>query len=830
MALRQCRRRRSPAACSSTFVPALLVLVISSTIASCDAFAALGGLPTVAPCFSALPASATALAEPLTSSPLATIDKQHDTTTANSTTSTKQQKLLDPWREYDYLRDSELEDTYIRPFFMSRPHLIVGRLLQVAQTLRKAKMEWDAAAPPPGTVVVSGAIKSEQLALTDRGARLCDRISSLGPVAVKIAQTLSQRPDLVGKEASEAFKTLQTANTPFDDDLAWAVIKENLQWDGPIAPGVGVDGNSIDNKDQTTLFASITEKPAAAASLGQVYRAMTHEGIDVAVKVQRPDAMSILAKDAMCFRVLLAIRDFVKVVTNSETNDEKVRKKQDIGTVINRVARDILREIDYEQEAQNSKKYRDSLAFLGFVTTPTVVHEYSSKRVLVTEWVKGDHLDKLSTEEGLAMTRMAVEACTASLVLTGYVHADPHEGNLMFSNDGRIVFLDFGLMSEVDDFIMEAFARGIQGTLAEDWREVTKAFKDSGFITDPISYRANDKEKWHTFGIDEVTGEDLGLAQLAQDMEKGMKKVEGGTSRFGALATVLNKELSPNWLMFTPPYVLLLIRTFLTLEGIAAKVDPDFNIYETAMPWAMRRALSPMTEDGIKAFRSTLLTESNRIQWARLMDLLKENDAGVGDNRDITEDPDLVEIDTETSELKSKAATQHVVADALGTLLGSSEGKTLRRVIRDLDSTDLIAKLSSKEARPMRRAAIQAAGGALSLPSIKFWKTKKKKTNDVSKTVSIANVRPSSDESTAMRKRQTKWRKKVFWLLLASHFHRQIEAGWRGAWALLSLSWLSVRISTGACVRAILNTFGWRRKRSQKEEDIGVVSNADAAA
>merc|ERR1719198_1804092 len=102
-----------------------------------------------------------------------------------------------------------------------------------------------------------------------------------------------------------------------------------------------------------------------------------------------------------------------------------------------------------------------------------------------------------------------------------------------------------------------------------------------------------------------------------------MVDTEGGTSRFGALATVLNQVLAPRWKMFTPPYVLLLIRTFLTLEGIAARVDPDFNIYEMAMPWAIRRSLSPNTAEGIAALRSTLLTPDNRVQWDRLLEMVE---------------------------------------------------------------------------------------------------------------------------------------------------------------------------------------------------------------
>ena len=99
-------------------------------------------------------------------------------------------------------------------------------------------------------------------------------------------------------------------------------------------------------------------------------------------------------------------------------------------------------------------------------------------------------------------------------------------------------------------------------------------------------------------------------------------------------ASVLNQELSPRWKMFTPPYVLLLIRTFLTLEGIADRVDPDFNIYEMAMPWAIRRSLSPKTVDGIAAMRSTFLTPDNRVQWERLLDVASSATTDDADDAD----------------------------------------------------------------------------------------------------------------------------------------------------------------------------------------------------
>ena len=97
-------------------------------------------------------------------------------------------------------------------------------------------------------------------------------------MSVKLSQTLSQRPDIVGDEAAVSLKALQTQNVPYDDEIAWAIVREDLGWRGPIAPGVG-DG------DGAPLFAAMTPEPIATASLGQVYKATTHDGREVAVKV-----------------------------------------------------------------------------------------------------------------------------------------------------------------------------------------------------------------------------------------------------------------------------------------------------------------------------------------------------------------------------------------------------------------------------------------------------------------------------------------------------------------------------------------------------------------
>lgn len=360
----------------------------------------------------------------------------------------------------------------------------------------------------------------------------------------------------------------------------------------------------------------------------------------------------------------------------------------------------------------------------------------------------------------------------------------------MLHDDGRIVFLDFGLMSEVTVDVMEGFARGIQGLLSDDFKALTESMVDVQFVCTPIRHRT---------GVDDVWRIDpnYGINELAIELEEAMLSTEGGVSQFGALATVLNKKISPKWLVngvvwnihhflqfislihytslsllprlvFTPPYVILLTRTFLTLEGIAQTVDPDFNIYDMAMPWAVKRCLSPSTEKSIDVFRSTILTEDNKIQWDRFMSLAPK-EAQVIDNFEASKKNQHKEENVER-----KLAQNAAMKDAVGSLLGSSEGKTLRRVLKDIDSVDLVSKLSSHDARPILKKSVGQLFNKNSSRSKNIFTASTSKetgslTNKATTTKQQNIHRPVSQECTDMRIRQSRWNEKMKWHLFSHH-------------------------------------------------------------
>ena len=291
-----------------------------------------------------------------------------------STRENAKKRRRDP---YDTLRGG-FDKKKLRAFFNRRPGSVATRLAAVIRVGARVVRLWrrEEKLPAPRRT---------------RGAALRDALSGLGPVFVKIGQTLSQRPDLIGDEAADALKSLQMSNAPFPDDVAWRAIAEDLAFDGPLAPA-HASAETCARPNDAPLFATFSDAPVAAASLGQVYQATLWSGERVAVKVQRPNVVRQVALDWTVWSLCLSA---LQKAWSSKAN---------LGDIADEVGEGVFKELDYVNEARNMDEFNRRHDWLGFVRAPKWYPEFTGPdgyaRVLTTEWIEGKHISDLPPSGG----------------------------------------------------------------------------------------------------------------------------------------------------------------------------------------------------------------------------------------------------------------------------------------------------------------------------------------------------------------------------------------------------------------------------------------------
>jgi hypothetical protein len=235
---------------------------------------------------------------------------------------------------------------------------------------------------------------------------------------------------------------------------------------------------------------------------------------------------------------------------------------------------------------------------------------------------------------------------------------------------------------------------------------------------------------------------------------------------------------------------------FHLLWNTSAQVDPDFNIYEMSLPWVVRRSLSPSTDKGRKVLRNTILKKDNRIQWERVMELMEMQKAAAEASSEtgLTEESSSLTTANESNAIATKGVVEEndrkrkefadarkgAMKDAMGTLLGSTNGKALRGVLKDLDTPDLVWKLGSKEGRPIVRMGIETALKTMSdsgsaKPETKSTTTTESSSNN-DKPKETENYRPVSEECQQLREKQTRRTKQVTKFLIRRHFRKCLRA------------------------------------------------------
>jgi predicted unusual protein kinase regulating ubiquinone biosynthesis (AarF/ABC1/UbiB family) len=419
-----------------------------------------------------------------------------------------------------------------------------------------------------------------------RAEWLLDRLIWLGPAFVKVGQTLGTRPDLLPWTYLEVLSALHDRLPPFPNEIAFALIEEELGW------------------KPETLFEQFDPESFAAASLGQVYRAVTHENETVAVKVQRPDMVQIISLDLALVRKLASV---IEKVPRLSYGQPWVSLVDEFGTKL-------FEELDYIHEAHMTEHFRADVEDMPGVYAPRVYWEFTSRRVLTTEYIEGIKITEKAelVEAGVdihALLSMGVRANLKQLFEHGLFHADPHPGNLLvLPEDGTLVFIDFGMMGIVSDDEKERIAEIFVDVVNHRPENLKDNLIALGFLrTD---------ERW-----DE-------MVPLANEL---FKTVFGSSDRRYSFQDTTNSfaPLLYEYEFRIPVNFAYITRAIMTLEGISLQLDPDFDIWAVSAPYAARMMLTIPNPSLRQRLLGELLTEDGAIDWQRLEDLaaLATNDS-----------------------------------------------------------------------------------------------------------------------------------------------------------------------------------------------------------
>lgn len=295
----------------------------------------------------------------------------------------------------------------------------------------------------------------------ERAKQLNEIIASLGPAIIKGGQALASRPDVLPAEYLEELQKLQDRIPPFPMEQAIQSIEEELQ------------------RPFSEVFELVEPEPVAAASIGMVLKCrLVVNGDLVAVKVQRPGCENIIELD------LYVMRFYASILTDFLA---KLGRNIDLVGVIDDFGELIYREIDYTAEATNARRFADFYATIPDVFIPRIYPDLCSRKLLTMEWVDGVRLvegDKLKAM-GLNPERLVdtlVQCSLRQMLENGFFHCDPHAGNLLATEEGKLCYLDFGMMSYVEPHQRYAIIEAVVHLVNRDFTALALLYKRMGFI------------------------------------------------------------------------------------------------------------------------------------------------------------------------------------------------------------------------------------------------------------------------------------------------------------------------------------------------------------
>lgn len=372
--------------------------------------------------------------------------------------------------------------------------------------------------------------------------RLRMALIELGPAFVKLGQLLSTRSDLLPPSYIEEFSLLQDRVPAFPSEQVQGILAAELK------------------SEPEKLFARLNSEPLAAASIGQVHRALLHSGEEVVVKVKRPGVDEAVKRD---LDILIDLARFIDSSTNLGPIYQFTRIAEELKQIL-------LRELDYTAEARHAERFRHNFAGEPHIRMPRVFWESTTRNVLTLEYREGVNLNRYLQDPSpepppREVAEILADAFFKQVFVDGFFHGDPHPGNIAVLPDGSLFFMDFGSAGYISETLRGKFLVIARALNSVDTATVVDELLGFAFVPPGINRLELLRD------IDELQEQYFGVP---------LQNIVAGDVIRKLMQTAVKHRLR------FPHDFLLLSRAMAVLEGTVARLDPDFNLAGAAKKYA----------------------------------------------------------------------------------------------------------------------------------------------------------------------------------------------------------------------------------------------------